>query len=249
VERVRGLAEAGYREAVLTGVDIASYGADSARGPALGHLIRRLLREVPGLSRLRLSSLDPAAIDEDLWQVIAGEERFMPHLHLSLQSASALVLKRMRRRHSPAQAAEVIGRARALRPGIAIGADLIAGFPTETEYLANETEVWVQDRALPYLHVFPYSERPSTPAARMPQVPSAERRARAARLRTLGEAAALKWHSAMPGEIVEVLTEAGGGGHTPSFAPVRLAGDHAPGQLLRARVTGCDARGLSAERI
>jgi len=245
--RVRTLADAGVREVVLTGVDIASYGADAPGAPRLGAMIRTLLAAVPELPRLRLSSLDPAALDEDFWALIADEPRLMPHLHLSLQSASALILKRMRRRHSPDQASDLIGRARALRPGIAIGADLIAGFPTETDALFDETLTWLTSHALPYLHVFPYSERSETPAARMPSVPHPIRRERAARLRAAGRAAAEAWHARQLGRTVEILTEAGGGGHTPHFAPVRRSGDHPPGVLLHARVTATDADALTVE--
>jgi threonylcarbamoyladenosine tRNA methylthiotransferase MtaB len=245
--RVAALVAAGTREVVLTGVDIASYGADAYGGPRLGTMIRILLAAVPDLPRLRLSSLDPAALDEELWALIAGEPRLMPHLHLSLQSASGLVLKRMRRRHSPDQASDLIGRARALRPGIAIGADLIAGFPTETDALFEETLTWLIRHALPYLHVFPYSERPGTPAARMPSVPPPIRRERATRLRNAGRAAAQAWHARQLGQSVEILTEAGGGGHTQHFAPVRRSGDHPPGMLLTALVTGADADALTVE--
>jgi len=183
VAQVRALVAAGYQEVVLTGVDIASYGADLPGSPPLGQLVRRLLALVPDLPRLRLSSLDPAAIDDDLWRLLAEEPRLLPHLHLSLQAGSDLILKRMKRRHLRADAAAAIARARALRPGIAIGADLIAGFPTETDALFGETLDFVQEAELPFLHVFPYSERPGTPAARMPAVPVPLRRERAARLR------------------------------------------------------------------
>ncbi len=160
VEQVRALVDVGYQEVVLTGVDIASYGPDLPGAPSLGQMVRRLLALVPGLRRLRLSSIDPAAIDDTLWRLIADEPRLMPHLHLSLQAGSDLILKRMRRRHLRTDAVAVIERARALRPGIAIGADLIAGFPTETDALFEETLCFVQEAAVPYLHVFPYSERP-----------------------------------------------------------------------------------------
>jgi threonylcarbamoyladenosine tRNA methylthiotransferase MtaB len=243
--RIKTLVAEGVQEVVLTGVDIASYGADRD-GPRLGAMIRDVLAQIPGLPRLRLSSLDPAALDDDLYALIADEPRLMPHLHLSLQSASSLILKRMRRRHSPDQASDVIGRARALRPGIAIGADLIAGFPTETDALFEETLDWVTRHALPYLHVFPYSERPGTPAARMPAVPHPTRRTRAARLREAGRQAAEAWHAQQLGQTVEILTEAGGGGHTPHFAAVRRSGDHPPGVLLNALVTDTDADGLTA---
>ena len=195
VAQVRALVEAGYQEVVLTGVDIASYGGDLPGAPRLGQLVRRLLALVPELPRLRLSSLDPAAIDDDIWRLLAEEPRLMPHLHLSLQAGSDLILKRMKRRHLRADAAAVIARARTLRPGIAIGADLIAGFPTETEALFRETLDFVIEPELPFLHVFPYSERPGTPAARMPAVPVAVRRERAARLREAGQAMA----AALPG--------------------------------------------------
>ena len=187
VAQTRALVDAGYHEVVLTGVDIASYGSDLPGAPRLGQMIRRLLALVPELRRLRLSSIDPAAIDDDLWRLIAEEPRLMPHLHLSLQAGSDLILKRMRRRHSRAGALAVIERARDLRPGIAIGADLIAGFPTETDTLFRETLDFVRDAAIPFLHVFPYSERPGTPAARMPPVVKADRRERAALLRQAGE--------------------------------------------------------------
>jgi threonylcarbamoyladenosine tRNA methylthiotransferase MtaB len=248
---VRALVDAGYREVVLTGVDIASYGPDLPGAPTLGQMIRRLLALVPELPRLRLSSLDPAAIDADLWRLIGEEPRLMPHLHLSIQAGSDLVLKRMKRRHSRAEALGVIRRARELRPGIAIGADLIAGFPTETEENFAETLDLVEAEKIPFLHVFPYSERPRTPAARMPAVAKPVRRARAARLRAAGEIAERGFFAAQLGHEVAVLVESGGAGHTEHFAPVRIATapghGSAPGQLLRARVVATDDRGLIAE--
>jgi threonylcarbamoyladenosine tRNA methylthiotransferase MtaB len=244
VAQVRALVEAGYHEVVLSGVDIASYGPDLPGAPRLGQMVRRLLALVPALPRLRLSSLDPAAIDDDLWQVLKDEPRLLPHLHLSLQAADDMVLKRMKRRHCPAQAASVIARARALRPGIAIGADLIAGFPTETDAQFDNTLQFVRDLGLPYLHVFPFSERPGTPAARMPAVPVPVRRARAAQLRAAGEANALAFHAGFVGCDAAILAETETGGHTEHFAPVRIAGR--PGQMLRGRITGVDGRGLVA---
>jgi threonylcarbamoyladenosine tRNA methylthiotransferase MtaB len=208
-------------------------------------MIRRLLALVPDLARLRLSSLDPEEIDADLWRLIAEEPRVMPHLHLSLQAGSDLILKRMKRRHSRAGALATIARARDLRPGVAIGADLIAGFPTETESLFAETEALVNEAEIPFLHVFPYSERDGTPAARMPAVPKSERRARAARLRAAGDAVAARFYAGQVGRLADVLAETDAGGHTEHFAPVRVAA--APGVLLRARVVGSDARGLIAE--
>jgi threonylcarbamoyladenosine tRNA methylthiotransferase MtaB len=247
VAQVRALVEAGYQEVVLTGVDIASYGTDLPAAPRLGQLVRRLLALVPDLPRLRLSSLDPAAIDDDIWRLLADEQRFMPHLHLSLQSGSDLVLKRMRRRHLRTDAAAVIERARRLRPGIAIGADLITGFPTETEILSRETCDFVTDMELPFLHVFPYSERPGTPAARMPKVPVVVRRERAAHLRQIGRRNAQRFLAAQIGYTVNVLTESGDNGHSEHFAPVRLATAVAPGRLLKVRVVGATDAHLLAE--
>jgi threonylcarbamoyladenosine tRNA methylthiotransferase MtaB len=246
VQQVRTLVAAGYPEVVLTGVDISSYGADLPSAPTLGAMARRLLALVPELPRLRLSSLDPAAIDRDLWDLIADEPRLMPHLHLSVQAGSDLILKRMRRRHSRAGALAVIDRARMLRPGVAIGADFIAGFPTETEALFQETLGFLDEAAIPYLHVFAYSERPGTPAARMPGVPEPVRRDRAARLRAAAIPHAAAFHAALLGRVVQVVAERGGGGHTEHFAPVRLATAHPPGTLLPARVTAADATGLQA---
>ena len=247
VDQVRALVAAGHCEVVLTGVDIASYGPDLPGAPTLGQLARRLLALVPDLPRLRLSSLDPAAIDPDFWRLIAEEPRLMPHLHLSVQAGSDLVLKRMCRRHGRADALAVVARARRLRPGLAVGADLIAGFPTETDALFAETLDFIAEAELPYLHVFPYSERPGTPAARMPAVPSPVRRERASLLREAGRREASRFHTGFVGQVVEVLTERGAAGHTQHFAPVRFGADLAPGVLLRARVISADADGLSVE--
>jgi len=246
VGQVRTLVDAGYQEIVLTGVDITSYGPDLPGRPTLGQMVRRLLALVPELPRLRLSSLDPAALDEDLFALVGAEPRLMPHIHLSLQAGSDLILKRMKRRHVAAQAAAAIARLRRLRPGIALGADLIAGFPTETDALFQETLDFVRGEALPYLHVFPYSERPGTPAARMPAVPVEIRRERAARLREAGEAAACAFHTSLIGGDAQVLTEKSGTGHTEHFAPVRMAAETPTATLLRARITGADATSVFA---
>jgi threonylcarbamoyladenosine tRNA methylthiotransferase MtaB len=247
VAQVRALVEAGYQEVVLTGVDIASYGADLPGAPRLGQLARRLLALVPELRRLRLSSLDPAAIDDDIWRLVGDEPRLMPHLHLSLQAASDLILKRMKRRHLRADATAAIERARDLRPGIAIGADVIAGFPTETETLFRETLDFVADAAIPLLHVFPYSERPGTPAARMPAVPVAERRERAARLRDVGHQSMHRFMSAQVGNTVSLLTESADRGHSEHFAPVTLVAPAEPGQVVAVRVVGVAGDALLAE--
>jgi threonylcarbamoyladenosine tRNA methylthiotransferase MtaB len=247
VAQVRSLVAAGYREIVLTGVDIASYGSDLPGQPSLGQLARRLLALVPDLPRLRLSSLDPASIDDDLWRLIAEEPRLMPHLHLSLQAASDLILKRMRRRHSRSDALAVIARARSLRPGIAIGADLIAGFPTETDALFAETLDFLAEAELPLLHVFPYSERPGTPAARMPTVPHQVRRDRAAALRDAGHRAARGFLATQVGREITVLAETTVAGHSEHFLPVRLAGPATQGHLVTARVTAATNDTLLAE--
>jgi len=249
VAQVRALVEAGYQEVVLTGVDIASYGPDLPGAPTLGQLVRRLLALVPDLPRLRLSSLDPASIDDDLWRLVAEEPRLMPHLHLSLQAGSDLVLKRMKRRHLCADARAAIGRARALRPGIAIGADLIAGFPTETDALFAETLEFVAAAELPFLHVFPYSERPGTPAARMPAVPVAQRRERAARLREVGRQAARRFFASQVGRTITVLTETGDAGHSEHFCPVRMRQPVEAGRLVEARVVDASDEGLWAENL
>jgi threonylcarbamoyladenosine tRNA methylthiotransferase MtaB len=242
--QVRALVKAGFKEIVLTGVDITSYGADLPGRPSLGQMIRRLLAVVPELPRLRLSSLDPVEIDPELWCLIAEEERLMPHLHLSLQAGSDLILKRMKRRHGRAEAAAVIARARAARPGIAFGADLIAGFPTETEALFAETLGFVDETAITFLHVFPYSERPGTPAARMPVVAKPVRRERAGRLREAGARQARRFFDAQVGRVVSVLTESAGAGHSEHFAPVRLVSPSAQAHVISVRVTDADGRGL-----
>ena len=249
VAQARALVAAGYRELVLTGVDIASYGPDLPGRPTLGQLVRRLLALVPELPRLRLSSLDPAGIDDELWRLLAVESRLMPHLHLSLQAGCDLILKRMKRRHLAADAHAAIQRARVLRPGIAIGADLIAGFPTETESLFRQTLDFINQAELPFLHVFPYSQRPGTPAARMPPVPKPVRRERAARLRVAGRQAALRFFSGQIGRTVTLLTETDRSGHSEHFAPVHLASAAAPGRLVEARVTAATPDTLMAEAV
>ena len=255
VEQVRALVESGYREVVLTGVDITSYGPDLPGQPTLGQMVRRLLALVPELPRLRLSSLDPVEIDTDLWRLIGEEERLMPHLHLSLQHGADLILKRMKRRHLRADALACAAHARALRPDIAFGADLIAGFPTETEEHFREMLDLVAEAGLTFLHVFPYSERPGTPAARMPQLPIPLRRERAARLRAAGAEAAARFYNARleqarRGQEETVLLEAPDRGHTEHFAPLRLTATAAPGsqgRIIRARVRDAGPDGLLAE--
>ncbi|HXM84614.1 MAG TPA: tRNA (N(6)-L-threonylcarbamoyladenosine(37)-C(2))-methylthiotransferase MtaB [Stellaceae bacterium] len=243
VASARALAAKGYREIVLTGVDLASYGADLPGKPALGSLVRRLLALVPDLERLRLSSLDPAAIDGELWRLIAEEPRLMPHLHLSIQSGDDLVLKRMKRRHSRADVLEACRRARDLRPGVALGADLIAGFPTESEAMFRNTLDLVGEAGLDYLHVFPFSPRSGTPAARMPQSPRALVKERASHLRAAGAVALAHSLAARVGGDAQVLVEKPGFGRCEHYAPVAFEGG-LPGEILRLRLTGASPERL-----
>ena len=238
VDQTRRLVEAGYREIVLTGVDITGYGADLPGRPRLGQMARRLLALVPDLPRLRLTSVDcvEVADDEDLMRLIAEEERLMPHLHLSLQAGDDMILKRMKRRHSHADAIEFCRRARDLRPGIAFGADLIAGFPTETDEMFRRSLDLVEECDLTWLHVFPYSVREGTPAARMPQVPRAVRKERAALLRAAGDRAAERFLDAQAGKDATVLVERDDSGYSEHFAPVRLTRPAPEGTLVRARI-------------
>ncbi len=245
VEQIRHLVANGYREVVLTGVDITSYGSDLPGTPRLGSLVRRLLALVPDLARLRLSSLDPAEIDEDLWRALAEEPRLMPHWHLSLQAGADLILKRMKRRHSRDQAIAVAARARALRPEIVFGADLIAGFPTETEDHFSDSLALVEEIGLVHLHIFPYSPRPGTPAAKMPQVPGGEIRDRAARLRAAGASAYDRFLDGEIGKEAVVLIERNHTGHTERFAPVQV-GDAEEGTLHTVRIVGREGARLVA---
>jgi threonylcarbamoyladenosine tRNA methylthiotransferase MtaB len=253
VEQVRELVRNGYNEVVLTGVDITSYGPDLPGKPMLGQMIRRLLANVPELPRLRLSSLDPVEIDDDLFRLIAEEPRLLPHLHISLQAGDDMILKRMKRRHLRADAIAFVEKVKALRPDMVFGADLIAGFPTETDAMFENTLRSVEECDLTYLHVFPYSERPGTPAARMPQLPVEVRKERAARLRAAGEARQASFLASRVGTEAEVLMEKPGPqgmlGRTEHFAPVLLDTDVAPGTILRARITGAGAEQLTGQTV
>lgn len=246
VDQVRRLVEGGHREVVLTGVDLTAYGADLPGAPALGRLVRAVLAQVPELERLRLSSIDAVEADDQLLRAFAEEERLMPHLHLSLQSGDDLILKRMKRRHSRAQALELIAALRRARPDMVLGADMIAGFPTETEAQARATRAFAEEAGLAFLHVFPFSARPGTAAARMPQLPTAVVAERARRLR---ETAADLLRRHLAGEVGRqrhILVEAGGRGHTEHFTPVRLARPAARGSLAALRIAGHDGARLIA---
>jgi threonylcarbamoyladenosine tRNA methylthiotransferase MtaB len=247
VEQVRRRLADGCCEIVLSGVDITAFGADLPGRPTLGQMIRRLLALVPELPRLRLSSLDPVEIDDDLWRLIAEEERLLPHLHLSLQSGDDLILKRMKRRHSRRDAIEACQRARRLRPGIALGADLIAGFPTESEAMFGNSLSLVDACELTHLHVFPYSARPDTPAARMPQVNGGVVHARAARLRQAGAARHKTFLAGQIGSVASVLAERGGLGYTEHYAQVRLGPGVREDSIVEARITGVEGTTLTTE--
>ncbi len=238
VAQVARLVDAGAAEVVLTGVDISSWGRHLPDRPTLGDLVRRVLAGVPSLGRLRLSTLDPAAVDDALVRVLADDGRLMPHLHLSLQAADDTVLKRMKRRHTRAAVSDLCRRVRAARPDVAFGADLIAGFPTETDAMFARTLAAVDDLGLTYLHVFPYSPRPGTPAARMPTVPGPVRAERARRLRRAGAAALERFLGGRVGATEPVVVERGREGRSPHYAPVRLDVDAQPGTVLDVRVTG-----------
>jgi len=247
VAQARRLVEAGYREVVLTGVDLTSWGKDLPGQPSLGQLVARLLRLAPELPRLRLSSIDPAEVDADLLDLIGLEPRLMPHVHLSVQAGDTLTLKRMRRRHGRDDVLCLCDELRRRRPEIAFGADLIAGFPTETEAMFESTLALVDEADLTYLHVFPYSARRGTPAARMPQLPVAVRKERAARLRAAGDRALARHLERQLGRRSQVLLERNGSGRTESFAPFRLADPHesaAPGRIVSALAERIEAGSL-----
>ena len=243
-DQARRLVATGYREIVLTGVDLTAYGADLPGRPSLGQMIRRLFAAVPELERLRLSSLDPAEIDEELWRLLAEEKRLMPHLHLSLQAGDDLILKRMKRRHSRAQAIDVARRARALRPEVALGADLIAGFPTETEDMFRRSLDLIAECGLPFVHVFPYSVRPETPAARMPQLPAQIIKERAARLRAAGAAVLAEELRSRVGSESDVLIERPGIGRAEFHAVVRFTAPSDTGSVRRMRLIDIDGSSL-----
>jgi len=249
VRQCQRLAEAGYGEIVLTGVDITAYGADLPGEMSLGRLVRQLLRNVPELRRLRLSSIDQVEADRHLLDAIAEEPRLMPHLHLSLQSGDDMILKRMKRRHARADAIRFCTNVRRLRPDVVFGADLIAGFPTEGAAMFANTLGLVDSCGLTYLHVFPFSPRPGTPAARMPQVAAGLVKERAARLRQRGEAALADYLAQQPGRECEIVIERPGLGRTPGFAHLKLSTPAPAGTVLRARVTASDGKRLHGEAI
>jgi threonylcarbamoyladenosine tRNA methylthiotransferase MtaB len=247
VEQIARLVGRGFNEVVLTGVDLTSWGADLEGTPRLGDLVAAILAGVPDLPRLRLSSIDSVEADPRLVEAIGGEARLMPHLHLSLQAGDDLILKRMKRRHLRDDAIAFCESVRAARPGVVLGADLIAGFPTETEAMFANTLRLVEECGLTWLHVFPFSPRAGTPAARMPQVAGDAVRERAGRLRALGAEKVARHLADMQGRRVRLLMERPDVGRTEGFAQTRLAGERAPGTIVPARITGQSEGFLLAE--
>ncbi|MGB7578038.1 MAG: tRNA (N(6)-L-threonylcarbamoyladenosine(37)-C(2))-methylthiotransferase MtaB [Pseudolabrys sp.] len=246
VAQARRLVGNGYREVVLTGVDITSYGTNLPGTPRLGALVKRILKDVPELARLRLSSIDSVEADDDLLDALANELRLMPHLHLSLQAGDDLVLKRMKRRHSRRDAIAFCERVRRLRPDFAFGADIIAGFPTESEDMFSRSLDLIDECGLTQLHVFPFSARPGTPAARMPPLERSIVKERARRLREKGQIALRAHLEREIGRRRTVLAESRALGRTEQFTPVRLAAPIAPGVILDLTMTGHDGRQLLA---
>ena len=246
VEQVRRLTAQGYREVVLTGVDVTSWGTDLPGQPTLGQLVARILKLVPDLPRLRLSSIDAAEIDADLLRCLKDQPRLMPYLHLSLQAGDDMILKRMKRRHSRADALNLIAEVRAVRPDVAFGADFIAGFPTETEAMFDNTLKLVEEAGLAFLHVFPYSARPGTPAARMPAVTGVVVKARAARLRAAGDLALARHLDRQVGRVLQGLVEKPGVARAEDFTEIAFTGEAVVGGVAALRVTGHDGRKLLA---
>jgi threonylcarbamoyladenosine tRNA methylthiotransferase MtaB len=246
VTQIRRLADNGYREVVLTGVDLTSYGGNLPGAPRLGHLVKQILRHVGDLERLRLSSIDSVEADPDLLDAFASDPRLMPHLHLSLQHGDDLILKRMKRRHSVADAVAFCDQVRRLRPDVVFGGDIIAGFPTETEEMFSHSLDLVDACGLTHLHVFPFSPRPGTPAARMPQVGREIVKERARRLRHKGAAALARHLDAQVGTTRRVLAESHDSGRTEHFTAVRLNAPIEPGVIVDVDVIGHDGRQLIA---
>ncbi len=246
VDQIKRLVDRGYNEVVLTGVDLTSWGADLPATPKLGDLVMRILKLVPDLPRLRISSIDSIEVDENLMQAIATEPRLMPHLHLSLQHGDDLILKRMKRRHLRDDAIRFCEEARKLRPDMTYGADIIAGFPTETEAMFENSLKLVAECDLTWLHIFPYSAREGTPAARMPAVNGRTIKERAARLRAAGEAQVANHLSAQLGKTHHILMENPRMGRTEQFTEVSFATDQPESQIVTAEITGVEGQQLTA---
>jgi threonylcarbamoyladenosine tRNA methylthiotransferase MtaB len=245
VEEVRTLTQRGFKEVVITGVDITGYGSDLPGEPTLGQMLRRLLAAVPELPRLRLSSIDPAELDDDLLSVIADNPRLMPHIHISVQAGDDMILKRMKRRHTRADIIAFCEKIRRVRPDVVFGADIIAGFPTESDEMFANSLALIDDCGLTHMHVFPYSIRQGTPAAKMPQVNGAVIKARAARLRERGKASMAAYLKSRVGSTARVLVEQNGKGHCEHYVPVHVP-RAAHGDLVDVRIIGATETSLVA---
>ncbi|MFP3017709.1 MAG: tRNA (N(6)-L-threonylcarbamoyladenosine(37)-C(2))-methylthiotransferase MtaB [Candidatus Tisiphia sp.] len=247
VRQLRALVENGYNEVVFTGVDVTAYGPDLPGAPTFAQMIRRIIGLVPELKRLRLSSIDIAEIDDDLFDLMAYIPKIMPHFHISLQAGDDMILKRMKRRHNRQNIIDFCHKLRNLRPNVSFGADIIAGFPTETDAMFDNTKRLISEADLQYLHVFPYSERDETPAARMPQIAKSIRKARAEILRTAGEQQLQKFFQRNIGQEVELLVEQNNIAHTENFIPVKLEGNFDVGQIVKARLVAIEDNHMISE--
>lgn len=249
IKQVRALVEQGYREIVFTGVDITAYGADLPDAPTLGKLAWKVLMAAPELPRLRLSSIDPVEVDDDLWYLIAHEPRLMPHLHISMQSGDDMILKRMKRRHSSKDIVDFCARARDLRPDVIFGADIIAGFPTESDAMFANTLNLVKECDITWLHVFTYSARKGTPAARMPQVHGSVRKIRAAQLRAAGEDAVDRHLKSLIGRRFMALVEQSGLGCSPGFAKIKIPASANMGEVVEVECIGREGEMVVAKLV
>ncbi len=249
VEQIRTLVTEGVNEIVLTGVDVTAYGPDLPGSPTFAQMIRRVLSLVPELKRLRLSSIDVAEIDKDLFELMANSERIMPHFHLSLQAGDDTILRKMKRRHKRQQIIDFCHKMRECRPEVSFGADIIAGFPTETEEMFENTRQLISEACLQYLHVFPFSERDGTPAARMPQIAKIIRKQRGAILRAEGQAQLQKFFTRNLGSKVKLLIEQNNMGHTENFIPVYIEGSFSPGSVISAELVNIDGQHMIAREI
>ena len=247
VDQVRTLVADGYKEVVLTGVDVTAYGSDLPGTPTFAQMIKRLFSLVPELARLRLSSIDVAEIDDDLFNLMAYEPRLMPHFHISLQAGDNMILKRMKRRHNRQQVIDFCQKLRKILPFVSFGADIIAGFPTETDEMFENTRSLIAEAGIQYLHVFPYSEREGTPAAKMPKVPMNIRKERAAILRAEGQKELIKFFKHNQGRRVNLLVENNNLAHSENFIPVKLDGEFTSGQLVNADLIGIDGDYMMAK--
>ena len=249
IEQIKKLINKGYKEIVLTGVDLTSYGHDLENYVSLGKLIKIILKAVPTLKRLRLSSLDVAEMDEDLLDVIENENRLLPHIHLSLQSGDNMILKRMKRRHTRDNSIQLIKKLKSIRPDIVFGSDFIAGFPTETDEMFMNTVKLIEECSITFLHIFPFSPREGTPAARMPQVPYEIIKKRAKILRSLGEKKLIEYYENLTSKKVSVIVESKNRGRTDTFAKISISDEYKNGDLLNMTITGYNSFGLTGEVV